>query len=156
MPKRIQNVAREQLSRTLRVFRPLLQSPPPRKGWLRAIRYALGMSTRQLAQRLGTVPSRITKLEQSEVSGSVTLKNLKRAAEAMDCVFVYAIVPRTSLEDIVEKQAEAVIRDRYRRVAHTMALEEQSVAENRVKAEMKTAIEDLAKRTPKELWNKTR
>lgn len=109
---------------------------------------------RQYAQRLGVAPSRVPVLEQGEVSGSVSLKSLKRAAEALDCVLVYAIVPRQSLDEIIRKQARAVIEDQYRRVGHTMALEGQAVREETTKEEMELAVEDLVKRPPKQLWNK--
>lgn len=148
------NIARKQLSDTFEAYRPLLTLSPPRKGWIRAIRSTLGMTIRQYAERLGVAPSRVAMLEQSEVSGSVSLKNLKRAAEALDCVLVYAIVPRQSLDDIIRKQARAVIKDQYQRVGHTMALEDQAVGEERTKEEMEAAIEDLVNRVPKQLWNK--
>lgn len=147
-------VARVQLSSTLEAFHALRQVQPPRKGWLRAIRYALGMTAKQFAERLSAVPSRVVKIEESEVSGSLTLKSLRRAAEALDCVLVYAIVPRTNLEEMVRKQATTVAKDRYQRVAHTMALEEQSVPESVTQKEIDAAIEDLIRRTPKELWDK--
>jgi len=55
-------------------LRPLGQrGARPPKGWLRAIRDALGMTTAQFAQRrLGVSQPRIIELEQSEVSGGVT------------------------------------------------------------------------------------
>jgi len=112
------------------------------------------MTVRQYAQRLGATPSRITKLEQSEVNGSVTLKSLKRAAEALDCVVVYAIVPRDSLDAMVRKQAEAVISERYHRVAHTMILEDQAVSRELSKEQFDSAVDELIRRAPKDFWKK--
>lgn len=63
---------------------------PPR-GWIKAIREALGMTTKQLAQRLGVVQSRIVAIEKAEVSGSITLDSLERAAHAPDCRLVYTL-----------------------------------------------------------------
>ena len=57
----------------------------PKGGWIRAIRDALGMSSRQLASRLGVSQSRVTPLERAEAHGGATLKTLKEAAEALDC-----------------------------------------------------------------------
>src|SRR5262245_27532719 len=74
-----------------------LASRPPR-GWVRAIRDALGMSSRQLANRMGQSQPAVTKLERSEASGGARLDSLRRAADALDCDLVYALVPRTSLE----------------------------------------------------------
>ena len=40
------------------------QRPP--RGWIRAIRQALGMTTGQLAQRMGVKQPRVVELEKSE------------------------------------------------------------------------------------------
>src|SRR6056297_2717580 len=77
---------------------------PPR-GWIRAIREALGMTTSQLAARLGVVQSRVPALEQAEAKKTVTLASLEKAANAMDCRLVYALVPRKPLEELVEERA---------------------------------------------------
>ena len=47
-------------------LRPLAKDARPPKGWLRAIRDALGMTTAQFARRLGVSQPRIIELEQSE------------------------------------------------------------------------------------------
>jgi predicted DNA-binding mobile mystery protein A len=78
----------------------------PAHGWVREIRVALGMSTYELAARLGIAQSRACKLERAEVEGSVRLSTLGRVAEALNCRLVYAIVPDESLEHIVRYQAE--------------------------------------------------
>jgi predicted DNA-binding mobile mystery protein A len=78
----------------------------PALGWVREIRVALGMSTYELAARLGVAQSRACKLERAEVEGSVRLSTLGRVAEALNCRLVYAIVPDESLEHIVRYQAE--------------------------------------------------
>jgi hypothetical protein len=54
------------------------------------------------------------------------MDSLKRAAEAMDCSFVYAFIPNTSLEDILQKQIEKVIAQRMKTVSHSMKLEDQA------------------------------
>src|SRR5436189_523331 len=89
-------------------MRPLLKSQRPPKGWLRAIRDALGMTTKQFGRRLGVSQPRIVELEQSEVSGSVTLHTLQRAAEALGCRLVYAVVPEKPLAETVRERAELV------------------------------------------------
>jgi predicted DNA-binding mobile mystery protein A len=52
---------------------------------------------------------------------------LERAARALDCHLVYALVPRGSLESIAAERAEKVARQRLQSTAHSMALEAQSV-----------------------------
>jgi predicted DNA-binding mobile mystery protein A len=63
-------------------YAALKQNSPPVKGWIRAIREALGMSGTQLANRLKVSQPRIPRLEQDELSGVVSLKTMRQAAEA--------------------------------------------------------------------------
>src|SRR5271165_5064646 len=113
------------LDKRFTAFRPLARNPRPPKGWLRAVRDALGMTTAQLARRLGVSQPRIVELEQSEVSGSVTLRTLQRAAEALGCRLVYALVPDRPLAEIVRERAEEVAQGHSSAVEHTMRLEHQ-------------------------------
>jgi len=96
---------RKQLDQQLQAFAALKGASPPMRGWVRAIRDALGMTGEQLARRIGVKKQRIVALEKGEVGGTVTFNSMKKAAEAMDCVFVYALVPRDSLQAVVERQA---------------------------------------------------
>src|SRR3984885_14996073 len=86
--------------------RPPLPVPP--KGWVRAIRDALGMSGVQLAKRLKVSPQTVEAMEKSEAGGTIQLNTLKRAAEALDCTLVYALIPRTSLENTVNNRARQI------------------------------------------------
>jgi predicted DNA-binding mobile mystery protein A len=134
-------------------LRPLLKTQRPPKGWLRAIRDALGMTTKQFGKRLGVSQPRIVELEQSEVSGGVTLNTLQRAAEALGCRFVYALVPEKPLVETVRERAELVARQRQAAVEHTMRLEDQSVKGKAASNDLhRQFIEDLLRR-PARLWD---
>ncbi|NOJ44715.1 mobile mystery protein A [Bradyrhizobium archetypum] len=127
------------------------QRPP--KGWIRAIRDALGMTTAQYAKRLGVSQPRIVELEKSEQGGSVTLNTLQRAAEALGCRLVYALVPERPLAEVVTKRAAEVAERQSRAVEQTMRLEDQAVEDNQAaRALREQAIEDLLKR-PARLWD---
>ncbi len=152
MGKGNKKLIREQLDRALKRFSALKAISPPRKGWVRAIRDALGISTRQLGDRLGVNKSRITRIEQDEVGGSVTLKTMRRVANALDCVFVYGFVPRKTLEDTLRNQAMQVAKKRMSRVAHTMSLEDQGLPEGEQKKAFETAVDELIRTVPKSLW----
>ena len=145
-------IARQQLDKTLSGYATAKQTPIPVKGWVRAVRDALGMSGKQLASRLKVSQPRIPKLEQDEVSGAVSLRTMRQAAEAMDCVFIYAIVPRISLEETVLAQARKVAEARMQRVSHTMLLEAQSLSTEEQSASLNAAIVELVREMPKELW----
>ncbi len=124
---------REQLETTLKHFGPLHSLSTPRKGWIRAIRDALGMSARQLGSRLGVAQQAVARIEKDELTGSVTIKTMQRIAEALDCQFVYGFVPRSSLEETVRVRAKQVASKRLAQANQTMALEAQSLSkgENR-------------------------
>lgn len=134
-------------------LRPILKTQRPPKGWLRAVRDALGMTTKQFARRLGVSQPRIVELEQSEASGTVTLNTLQRAAQALGCRLVYALVPEKPLADTVRERAELLARQRQAAVEHTMRLEDQAVKNKRAaRALHKQIIEDLLQR-PARLWD---
>ena len=146
----------DQLNVTLERLTQLKGVKTPHKGWIRAIRDALGMSGTQLAERLKVSRPRIPRLEQDELTGSVTLKSMRQAAEAMDCVFVYALVPRTSLDDTIRKQAKKVAGTRLRRTSHTMLLEDQLISNSDQQREYDSMVEELVQEMPRDLWSEPR
>jgi predicted DNA-binding mobile mystery protein A len=77
----------------------------PALGWIRAIREALGMSTFELAGRIGLSSSRVSQLERAEVDGSIRLSTLERVGASLHCEVWYALVPEAPLEAIVFNQA---------------------------------------------------
>jgi predicted DNA-binding mobile mystery protein A len=143
----------QQLDETLARFAGLKTVSPPR-GWIRAIREALGISGRQFAGRLGVSPPRVTALEREEISGGLSIKTLRQAAEALDCVFVYALVPRSSLAETVQRQAEKVAGERLARVSHSMLLEEQQLSPEEQRRNIAATVEELTRTLPKDLWDK--
>lgn len=153
MQARHKLIIRQQLDTTLASLKAA-NAQVPVKGWIRAIREALGMSGKQLAQRLKVSQPRIPRLEQDELTGSVTIKTMQQVAEALGCTFVYALVPRASLEDTVRSQARLVAQTRIERVAHSMLLEAQSLSADEQQRSLEAAIDELIREMPKELWDK--
>ena len=153
MKPKYKQIARRQLDATLAKFGEAGSVQLPAKGWIRAVREALGMSGKQLAGRHQVSQPRVFKLEQGEPSGALTLKTMRQVAEALDCVFVYALVPRSSLEETVKTQARAVAAERLQRVSHTMLLEAQGLSSEEQQASLDAAIEELVRETPKDLWD---
>ncbi|MCD4775820.1 MAG: mobile mystery protein A [Candidatus Aegiribacteria sp.] len=151
--KRKTKLIREQLDKTLRKFEPLRDSTPPVKGWIRAIRDALGMNGRQLADRLGEHRSRTKQIEEQEITGSLTFNTIRKIAEALDCVFVYGLVPRTSLEETVSDQAKQIALERLARASHTMKLENQALSEKENSAILFDMIREIIDELPSNLWD---
>lgn len=141
-----------QLDKQLERWGLLSKSRIPRTGWLRAIRHALGMSSSQFAKRLDISQPRVLKLEKAEIDGSVTLASLRKAAEAMGCEFVYAIVPREPLETMVRKQADRVARSELKSVGHSMALEKQHPGKKVESQQLKALREKLIAGPRRRLW----
>jgi predicted DNA-binding mobile mystery protein A len=151
MKKDTRQRARQRLDERLSYLKPEDRFRPPPKGWIRAIRDALGMTGVQLAVRMGVRPQTVEALEKSEASGSVQLSTLRRAAEAMDCTLVYALVPNSSLEEAVRGRARRIaIRD-LARIAHSMKLEAQETGDAGMEARIEAYIRDAIK--DRDLWN---
>jgi predicted DNA-binding mobile mystery protein A len=122
----------------------------PPKGWIRAIRDALGMSGAQLGRRLKVSPQTVEAMEKSEAAGTIQLNTLRRAAEAMDCTLVYALVPRTSLGNTVRNRARQIAKAALARVSHTMKLEDQDTGDRGLDARIEDYIRHIKNR---DLWN---
>ena len=146
---------REQLDVSLQRFSPLLNVPAPQKGWIRAIRHALGMTAKQLANRLGVAQQAVARIEKEELVGSVTIKTMRRIAERLDCVFVYGFVPRTSLEETVARQAKKVAAQRLAQASQTMSLENQALSRRENEQALSDLVDELIRTLPSNLWNKS-
>jgi len=110
---------------------------PPSGGWLKAIRVALAVPARYPASKLGLTTQAVEQLERGEAAGAITLKNLRRAADALDCDVVYAVVPRAgSLSAMLSKQADKRARTTISAVAHSMRLENQGTDSEEQAAEL--------------------
>lgn len=132
----------------LRKMKPLIR---PGRGWIRAIRESIGMTTGQFAKRLGVSQPRVAALERAEANEVVTLKTLRQAAEALDCVLVYALVPKTSLEEMVKERARHVAEQQLSRTDHTMRLENQAVSKSRRDQARDDLMQELL-RSDRRLW----
>lgn len=144
---------REQLDETLEKLKVLRFYNPPPFGWIKAIRNGLGMSGRQLANRIGVSKQNISRLEQDELAGAITLKTLRKVAEGLDCVLVYGFVPRTSLENTVLKRSEEVSRMRISRVDRTMTLEKQNISRDKIDKIVDDDVKTMVEKMPRYLWD---
>lgn len=145
----IQKLRLEQVDRALKSTKV---PPRPSAGWIRVIRSALGMTTRQLAARLDVAQSTVVALEKSEADDKITLHTLRRAAEALDCELHYVFVPRRPLTMRVDLQAEHLAMKMAGDVAHTMRLEEQGSSEAFTKRSVKLIKNEMLASSWKKLW----
>jgi predicted DNA-binding mobile mystery protein A len=146
------STARRQLDKRLSSMQNMELFMRPPRGWLKAIREALGMTTAQLGRRLGVVQSRVVAIEQAEAKGTITLNSLEKAAQALDCRLVYALMPRQPLEDIVEQRAALLAKSRLKSTGHTMTLEAQGVDATDESEQLKRLIRQLVEKSGSKLW----
>lgn len=111
------------------------------------------MTTRQFAQRIGVVQSRAVDIEKAEISGSITLDSLTRAANALDCELVYVLIPRKPLMDTVNAQALALAKRHIRSTSHSMTLEKQETSEAIRREQVEKLATRIAETSGSNLWN---
>lgn len=144
--------ARRQLDKRLNLLRDSSIITRPPRGWIKAIREALGMTTTQLAQRIGVSQPRVVAIEKAEINSTITLDSLERAARAMDCRVVYALIPRKPLADLVEERALIIAGKRLQSMQHSMALEAQSIDKSDEEEQLRRLSEQLVKQAGSNLW----
>ncbi len=138
--------ARWELDRQIQGLDGVARSRRPNRGWTKAIREALDMSQREMAARLGISQPAVAKLEAREEDLSASIASLARAADALGCEFVYAVVPREprrSLQDIVEHQARQVAHAELAPIAGTMALEAQGLGDERMRERIENRTTEI-------------
>ena len=145
-------VARKQLDKRLNNLHNLDALSRPPRGWIKAIREALGITTTQLGKRLGVSQSTALGFEKSEVGKGISLATLERAAHALDCRLVYALVPKNSLETLVEDRAHELAKKRLRATSHSMALENQRVDEADEHEHLERLVKKLLNQPGSALW----
>ncbi len=143
----------QQLDRRFVAFAPLATATRPARGWIKAVREALGMTTAQLGKRLGVSQQRAAKLEKAEADGSITLKSLEHAAQTLGCRVIYVFYPEQQLNQTLRARAEVVADQQLRALEQTMRLEDQSVADSDLRHETRARIVDQLLKRPTRLWD---
>lgn len=150
----VRETARRQYVKIVNDFVERLSgSTGPPEGWVKTIRGALGMSAPQLARRLGVTKAAVYQSERRELDGEVTIKHMEAIAKGMGCRFAYAIIPETSIDEVVRTQAlrksEAIVSR-----AHThMALEQQALPDSRNNDEIVRLAEKMVSDQPAGFWD---
>lgn len=143
--------ARRHLDLRFERLRPLTAEPRPHRGWIRAVRDALGMSGAELAARTGVTQSTVADWESNEVDGTIRLDTLRRAAAALGCEVVYFLVPHTPLSETVASQARRKAGEHLAAVAHHGRLEDQELDSDAAAVELEAFATALVDR--RGLWS---
>ncbi len=125
----------------------------PKEGWIRTVRKALGMSGAQLARRLGVTRALVSNTERAELSGSVSMKTMQKMARALDCRFVYAIVPDEEIQNMISQRAREKALAIVERTSNHMALEAQSLSKEQFDFEVRRLQQEFVNGLPSDLWN---
>jgi predicted DNA-binding mobile mystery protein A len=147
------SLKRMQLADALRAYPSPDAAIPPRGGWVRAIREALGMTQAQLGVRVNVSRQSVQDLEKAEAERRITLDSLDRLARAMGCRVVYSLVPENgSLEDLRTRRANALAEALLQPADHSMKLEAQGVSASERERQRKLLAEALLRDSPRKLW----
>lgn len=125
----------------------------PKNGWIRTIRKALGMTTKQLAKILGVDRSRVIRIESDETKSVLTMKTLEMVANALNCDVVYALVPREPLYKMVKRQVDKIANQQLNNISHNMFLENQEIPKAQNKKQLMELRAKLLEKIPANLWN---
>lgn len=136
------------LDKKIRTIKSHLPIIPKGQSWIRVIRESLGMTVKQLAERLGITQGRVSIMEQNE--NNMKISTLEKVAAAMDCQFVPLFIPNKTLEQTVRNQAEKKAKEILANVNQNMALENQLSTEEEILQDM---IEDYIHRNTKQIWS---
>lgn len=142
----------DQTERALAPFASLRGQAVPPGGWLRTVREALGRSVRAQAERAGVHASTLYHSETAEAEQRITLAQLRKLAEALDCEVVYGLVPRQPLGDVVQAQAERRAQQEVLGVAHSMGLEAQRPSDPFVQRQIAQRRDALLAGSWSRLW----
>lgn len=143
-----------QLDRKLQQFREAKKEGLPPKGWIYTVRKALNMTQEQLADRMGISKQYVSRMENNEMDGGITLQSMKEVAHALDMQLVYAIVPtEESMNEKLKKQAKNLACEIVRRTSHSMALEGQEIGPEQLEYAIEQKTEQLMEEMPKYLWD---
>ncbi|HEY0332617.1 MAG TPA: helix-turn-helix domain-containing protein [Stenotrophomonas sp.] len=122
----------------------------PRGGWISALRQSLGMTLAELGGRMGVSAVSVSKLEESERRSTIQLDSLQRAALALNCEVVYALVPREPLNEMVFNERVRQLDILHARTSQHMHLENQGVDDAAYREHLRREAETMV--SDRQLW----
>lgn len=125
---------------------------PPKNGWITTLRKVLNMSMEQLGKRADISTQGIHAIEKREQEGTITLNKLRELANVLEMDLCYMLIPRTSLENFVEKRAQEIAQKIVMKSHQTMKLENQEVSKRALQTQTKELAEELKKNVSSLLW----
>jgi len=127
----------------------------PPAGWIRTIRKSLGMSLRQLGDRMGITPQSVKEIEDRERNGTVSIRVLQQCGRALGMTFVYGLVPaEQSLEAMIDKRIKEIAGELVYRASLEMRTGEKDPDPDRLLQAFIEKTRELKATMPVNLWDK--
>jgi predicted DNA-binding mobile mystery protein A len=149
-----QKLILEQIDRKILKLKKLDDMSIPPSGWIYAIRQALGMSLRQLGERMEMTPQSVKENETREKNGTISLNVLRQFGKSLDMKLVYGFIPKdNSLEKLIEKRATEIAKEIVSRTSVSMKLEDQENSPKRIKKAIIEKTNEIKTEMPRYLWD---
>ena len=120
----------------------------PLQGWIKTIRELLGMTSIQFSKKLKVSQPRLAVIEKNEKN--LKLSTMEKIADELNCDFVYALVPRENVNDIIYNRAKQKALNIVTKVNNNMSLENQ-LSDN--KEVLEDTIEYLLSKKVTKIWD---
>lgn len=148
------NLMQKQMDELLKAFATGRQSAQLSVAWIQSCRLALGMSLRQLAERIGVSAPALKDFEKREQTDTISIATLKKAAAAMDMELVYYFKPKDgSLKTVIKKQALKKANEIIIQSNQSMKLEDQETSKSSQDRELERLANDILDIMPRSLWD---
>lgn len=144
----------QQLNQKMQYLAVLRKVSHPQRGWIHAIRFALGMSGAQLGKKLSISRQGVQDMEARESEGSISVKTLREAARALNMELVYGFIPiDDTIDALIERRAKEIASEIVLRSSVTMQLEGQGVSQERIQKAIQESADEIKRELPRALWD---
>ena len=144
----------EQLDQKLESFIEAGKINVPHKGWIFAIRNTLNMTLDQLGRKLGKTRQGVKRIENSEMSGTISIKLLREVGQAMDMRLVYGFLPNQgSVSNFVDIKSLELAERIIQRTDQTMLLENQAAEKEHLSEAVLDLAAEIKREMKRSLWD---
>lgn len=144
----------DQLDQKLKPFQKAGAVIVPSGGWINTIRTTLNMTLEQLGKKLNITKQGISRLEESEGNGTITINSLKDVGDALGMKLVYGFIPKDgSIQELIDKKAEELARKIVLRTDQSMKLEDQGIGQEKINESIIDLADEIKREMRKSLWD---
>jgi predicted DNA-binding mobile mystery protein A len=149
-----QKLILEQIDRKILLLKKVEGLSIPSSGWVNAIRQSLGMSLRQIGNKMNITAQSVKEIEDREIKDTISINVLKQFGNALNMKFVYGFIPRNkNLEEIIDQRARELAHEIVSRTSINMKLEDQENRPDRIKKAISDKADEIKLEMPKYLWD---